>query len=231
MILLLHSRLLRHPGRNESHWTTPVSRAGTAASITGINGAWMVRRKARNDIACSEALLPAPLENPGSLRLGSLRTHRVFISFACHSLRNRSVIDDSVIEKSSTLSLSRLYGGRKTSGRPTTADGTTSYSSLRNLSHRDSLDEKKLLKEKLRDKDADKETVKGKELSVALNTRNDGPGTFQPGQSIINQIGSPDHEGWMRKKGEHYNTWKVRYFIIKGPHLYVLRSDNKTVGF
>lgn len=208
-----------------------MSRAGIAARIAGTNGVWTVRRKAQSDIACSEALLPAPLEKPGSLHLGSLRMHRVFLSFVCHSLQYRSVVDDNLIEKSSTLSLSRLYGGRKTSGRPTTSDGTASYSSLRNLSHRDSLDEKKLLKEKLRDNDVDKEMVKGKELSVAQNTRSDGPSTFQPGQSIINQIGSPDHEGWMRKKGEHYNTWKVRYFIIKGPHLYVLRSDNKTVGF
>ncbi|OAX43377.1 hypothetical protein K503DRAFT_862346 [Rhizopogon vinicolor AM-OR11-026] len=144
-----------------------------------------------------------------------------------------SVVDDSSMEKSSTLSLSRLYGGRKASGRPTTSDGTVS-SSLRNVSRSDSFDDKRYLpkekpSEKLRDKDADNGTLKAKELSSAApKTRADGPSTFQPGQSIIDQIGTPDHQGWMRKKGDHYNTWKVRYFIIKGPHLYILRSDNKT---
>jgi len=31
----------------------------------------------------------------------------------------------------------------------------------------------------------------------------------------------------MRKKGERYNTWKLRYLILKGPHLYYLASDSK----
>src|SRR5579863_6355527 len=39
-------------------------------------------------------------------------------------------------------------------------------------------------------------------------------------QGILSQIGRPDHEGWMRKKGGLYNTWKKRYIVLKGPHLY-----------
>ncbi|KAH9927346.1 uncharacterized protein B0H18DRAFT_1084840 [Fomitopsis serialis] len=52
--------------------------------------------------------------------------------------------------------------------------------------------------------------------------------TLKPGQSILEQIGTPDHEGWLRKKGERYNAWKMRYFVLKGPHLYWLRNKSKT---
>jgi hypothetical protein len=58
--------------------------------------------------------------------------------------------------------------------------------------------------------------------------RNSNGGALKQGQSILEQIGTPDHEGWMRKKGERYNSWKVRYFALKGPHLYCLRSNSKT---
>jgi hypothetical protein len=52
-------------------------------------------------------------------------------------------------------------------------------------------------------------------------------GGLKAGQSILEQIGTPDHNGWMRKKGERYNSWKMRYFVLKGPHLYCLRSNSK----
>lgn len=54
--------------------------------------------------------------------------------------------------------------------------------------------------------------------------------SLKPGQSVLEQIGEPDYTGWMRKKGEHYNTWKLRYFVLKGSHLYYLRSDRGTVS-
>jgi hypothetical protein len=47
---------------------------------------------------------------------------------------------------------------------------------------------------------------------------------------ILSRIGSPDHEGWMRKKEGLYNTWKNRYVVLKGPHLYWLRSDSVFVS-
>ena len=50
------------------------------------------------------------------------------------------------------------------------------------------------------------------------------------GKSVLEQIGQPDHNGWMRKKGERYNTWKLRYFVLKGPHLYYLASSSNTVS-
>jgi hypothetical protein len=45
----------------------------------------------------------------------------------------------------------------------------------------------------------------------------------------LEQIGEPDHQGWMRKRGERYNTWKSRYFVLKGPHFYWLKSGNASV--
>ncbi|KAJ6502678.1 hypothetical protein DFH09DRAFT_1375676 [Mycena vulgaris] len=51
---------------------------------------------------------------------------------------------------------------------------------------------------------------------------------LKTGQNILEQIGEPDHVGWMRKKGDRYNSWKLRYFILKGPDFYCLRSSNKT---
>ncbi|KAG2073640.1 hypothetical protein BDR04DRAFT_1094599 [Suillus decipiens] len=150
------------------------------------------------------------------------------------------IVNESQMEKSSTLSLSRLYSSKKSLGRPSTADGSLS-STLRNSSRNDSLDEKAKLREKdktfekLRGKDADSRTLKEKESPMSgkkdvdgPESKSRGPSTFKPGKSIIDQIGTPDHQGWMRKKGDHYNTWKVRYFVIKGPHLYILRSDDKT---
>jgi len=50
---------------------------------------------------------------------------------------------------------------------------------------------------------------------------------LKPGQSVLEQIGEPDHNGYMRKKGERYNTWKLRYFVLKGPHLYYLASHSR----
>ncbi len=65
--------------------------------------------------------------------------------------------------------------------------------------------------------------------TVLRKTGSPTNGSFKSGQSILEQIGQPDHNGWMRKKGEHYNTWKTRYFVLKGPHLYWLRSNNTSV--
>lgn len=55
-------------------------------------------------------------------------------------------------------------------------------------------------------------------------------GLVKPGQSILEQIGEPDHVGWMRKRGDRYNSWRNRYFVLKGPHMYCMRSDSKSVS-
>ncbi|KAG6868912.1 hypothetical protein C0993_007686 [Termitomyces sp. T159_Od127] len=33
--------------------------------------------------------------------------------------------------------------------------------------------------------------------------------SIKPGLNILEQIGEADHKGWMRKKGDRYNTWKL----------------------
>lgn len=53
---------------------------------------------------------------------------------------------------------------------------------------------------------------------------------LKPGLSVLDQIGRPDHAGWLRKKGVRYNTWKLRYLVLKGPHLYYLRSNGRSVS-
>jgi hypothetical protein len=41
----------------------------------------------------------------------------------------------------------------------------------------------------------------------------------------LKKIGEPDHKGWLRKKAEQFNTWKLRYLVLKGTFLYYLKSD------
>ncbi|KAJ7816915.1 hypothetical protein B0H14DRAFT_2374257, partial [Mycena olivaceomarginata] len=53
-----------------------------------------------------------------------------------------------------------------------------------------------------------------------------GGSKLKPGLSVLEQIGETDHAGWMRKK-ERYNSWKLRYFVLRGPDMYCLKSSNK----
>ncbi|CAE6455305.1 unnamed protein product [Rhizoctonia solani] len=46
---------------------------------------------------------------------------------------------------------------------------------------------------------------------------------------VLDHIGEPDYSGWMRKKGGRYNSWKLRYFVLKGPHLYYLENRNTKI--
>jgi hypothetical protein len=117
----------------------------------------------------------------------------------------------------STLSLSRFYygsGSRKTS-RSTASDAGVPRRKEDKREKRDS---------------KDSSSIKEKRDPAVLR-KNASPTTtaFKSGQSILEQIGQPDHKGWMRKRGEHYNTWKTRYFVLKGPHLYWLKSNNASV--
>lgn len=41
---------------------------------------------------------------------------------------------------------------------------------------------------------------------------------------VIARIRPVDVEGWMRKKGERYNSWKPRYLALKGSDLVILRD-------
>ncbi|EKM79743.1 hypothetical protein AGABI1DRAFT_106125 [Agaricus bisporus var. burnettii JB137-S8] len=55
----------------------------------------------------------------------------------------------------------------------------------------------------------------------------DKSGLVEDGRSILEQIGEPDHAGWMRKRGERYNSWRTRYLVLKGSHLYWMKSNSK----
>jgi hypothetical protein len=68
--------------------------------------------------------------------------------------------------------------------------------------------------------------------TVATAPGGDDGSKLKPGESILNQIGEPDHVGWMQMKDGPYNNWKLRSFVLKGPEFYCLRSSNKAVrGF
>jgi hypothetical protein len=145
---------------------------------------------------------------------------------------------DPPSEKHSTLNLSRLYGGsnRKTSGRPSTSDGTTSATSPKKLKGTKEKEEEKEKKAKTTEMGIKDEKELGPlavlrkrtELNGEIPTRS--MQALKPGQSVLEQIGEPDHKGWMRKKGDRYNSWKSRYFVLKGPHLYILKSEDKLVS-
>lgn len=41
---------------------------------------------------------------------------------------------------------------------------------------------------------------------------------------VMSRIQPVDLEGWIKKKGERYNSWKPRYLALKGPDLVILRD-------
>jgi hypothetical protein len=45
--------------------------------------------------------------------------------------------------------------------------------------------------------------------------------------SALRTIGSPDKSGYLKKRGDRYNTWKTRFFVLKGSHLYYLKSESE----
>ncbi|ORY35510.1 hypothetical protein BCR39DRAFT_475488 [Naematelia encephala] len=53
------------------------------------------------------------------------------------------------------------------------------------------------------------------------------PSTTGSNARALQQIGKPDFSGYMKKKGERYGTWKTRYFVLKGPHLYYMKSEEE----
>ncbi|KAF8215872.1 hypothetical protein K438DRAFT_1914754 [Mycena galopus ATCC 62051] len=64
--------------------------------------------------------------------------------------------------------------------------------------------------------------------STAVSVATNGAVKLKAGMSVLEQIGETDHTGWMRKKGERYNSWKLRYFLLKGPDLYYLKTSSKS---
>ena len=140
----------------------------------------------------------------------------------------------------STFQRMRHPSGRKHSSRPSTSDGIALREKERIL-ERDPEPEKErnrpspLLKEKsskdtavLRKRTSSTSDVTAR--SPALAAQAAGAPAIKPGRSVLEQIGTSDHNGWMRKKNDQFNSWRMRYFVLKGPHLYILKSNDKSVG-
>ncbi|KAI0301517.1 hypothetical protein B0F90DRAFT_1717728 [Multifurca ochricompacta] len=127
-----------------------------------------------------------------------------------------------------TLSLSRLYhssGSRKSSVRSSAIESGAHHGKEDKREKRESKDSGDS-KEKRDPALLRKRTSSTTPDTLSRPGTKSGPGALKSGQNILEQIGTPDHNGWMRKKGEHYNTWKTRYFVLKGPHLYWLKSNS-----
>lgn len=69
----------------------------------------------------------------------------------------------------------------------------------------------------------------GAQAAEFSTANNDVHGAQSPGGTlhegaVMARIRPVEHEGWMRKKGERYNSWKPRYMAIKGSDLVLLRD-------
>ncbi|KAJ1018448.1 hypothetical protein NDA18_006601 [Ustilago nuda] len=53
-----------------------------------------------------------------------------------------------------------------------------------------------------------------------------GAGTGTADGPVMSRIQPVDLEGWIKKKGERYNSWKPRYLALKGPDLVILRDPH-----
>lgn len=43
----------------------------------------------------------------------------------------------------------------------------------------------------------------------------------------MRQIGTPDRSGYLKKKGDRYGSWKNRFFVLKGSHLYYMKNEHE----
>ncbi|KAJ3556322.1 hypothetical protein NM688_g2090 [Phlebia brevispora] len=118
-----------------------------------------------------------------------------------------------------TFTRMRHHSERRVSGRPSTSDGAVRKE-----------------KDKRRESSSPRDTalLRKRTSSMSDGARTPNPAVqaggmvIKPGRSILEQIGTPDHNGWMRKKSDHYSSWKLRYFVLKGPHLYCLKSNDRS---
>lgn len=118
-----------------------------------------------------------------------------------------------------TFTRMRHHSERKASGRPSTSDGSfRKEKGGQTSSPKDRpMKDPALLRKRT------------SSMTDSVSTPQSS-GVVKPGKSILQQIGTPDHNGWMRKKSDHYNSWKLRYFVLKGSHLYCLKSNDKSVS-
>ncbi|KAI0690842.1 hypothetical protein BC835DRAFT_1362697 [Cytidiella melzeri] len=151
-------------------------------------------------------------------------------------------------DRSTLSSFRRMGHGKRSISRPSTANAPDLHEKDRVettlMALNPSQNQAPIADEKEKDKDKDKDKLK-KSKDPALLRKRTSSGTdvtnrspalpaasvglaLKPGKSILAQIGTPDHNGWMRRKSENYNSWKMRYFVLKGPHLYCLKSNDRT---
>lgn len=67
-----------------------------------------------------------------------------------------------------------------------------------------------------------------KEVDVATSEMHRVQPAVVTSGNLLERIGTPDYSGWMQKKGET-RGWKQRFFVLKGVHLYYLKSENVRV--
>jgi hypothetical protein len=68
-------------------------------------------------------------------------------------------------------------------------------------------------------------TMKAKEVDAAPKAMLREKEEMVRDGNLMDKIGRADCSGWMKKKGEKYNTWKMRFFVLKGVYLYYLKSE------
>ncbi|THG96991.1 hypothetical protein EW026_g4932 [Hermanssonia centrifuga] len=131
----------------------------------------------------------------------------------------------------STFSRMRHHSERKPSGRPSTSDG-----SVKEKEKAKSVEAQDRRSSSPKEKPRDPALLRKRTTSIpdpavrspSFASAAAGGVSLKPGKSILEQIGTPDHNGWMRKRGDRYNSWKLRYFVLKGSHLYCLRSNDRS---
>ncbi|KAH6914621.1 hypothetical protein BKA70DRAFT_1419581 [Coprinopsis sp. MPI-PUGE-AT-0042] len=163
--------------------------------------------------------------------------------------------EDGLVESKSGSMFSRLHAGgarKSSSGRPTTPTTSPKASPIdmkdrmRNVSTATAmttstsasmvpdLRKKHSFDEKRQSGGGERATLRKRTVSSPTTAEHqhangaDATGEIKQGRSILDQVGEPDHVGWMRKKGVRYNSWKNRYCILKGEHMYILRSNSKS---
>ncbi|KAJ9096715.1 hypothetical protein QFC21_004985 [Naganishia friedmannii] len=67
----------------------------------------------------------------------------------------------------------------------------------------------------------------GTPIPTSPNNRTGSLATNDEASTALSKIGTPDFSGFLKKKGDRYNTWKTRYFVLKGPRLYYLRNEKE----
>ena len=145
--------------------------------------------------------------------------------------------EDTLAERTSKFSLPRLASSSihksssTSSHRPSTANGSPQRSPNDFTGMHDEKEkERSFATLRKRTTSHSNPNITTDTNATAPETVNGVAGFVKQGVNIMDQIGEPDHTGWMRKRGDRFNSWKSRYFILKGPHLYFLRNNNKSVS-